>query len=253
MKAQKILYPQLDQADPASIIALFSSLTDVYFFMKDRKGHFIGANALQLEKMGLIDEADLIGKSDYDFFPRSMVSQYTRDDELVMTTGEAISRRVELVANADGSVSWHVTSKFPLYDKEGSCIGIAGYMRDFVRSENAWQPYRRMNAAVDYISKHYSTPIQIADLAKAASLSISQFERRFQQVFQQTPARFLIRFRLTCASQMLINTEATLSRIAQEVGFYDHSHFSREFKMEFGQSPGQYRQEHGNPQADRVQ
>lgn len=244
MKTTDKFNPQLDQADPASIIALFSSLTDVYFFMKDREGRFIGANALQLEKMGLNDQADLIGKTDYDFFPRSMVTQYTRDDEHVMATGKAISRRVELVANADGSVSWHVTSKYPLYDRQGSCIGIAGYMRDFVRSENAWQPYRRMNAAVDYISAHYNTPIQITDLAKAATLSVSQFERRFQQVFQQTPTRFLIRFRLTRASQMLINTEATLSHIAQEVGFYDHSHFSREFKMEFGQSPGQYRQEH---------
>ena len=236
--------PQLDKADPASIIALFSTLTDVYFFMKDRKGRFIGANALQLEKMGLSDQAELIGKTDYDFFPRGMVTQYTRDDEQVMASGKAISRRVELVANADGSVSWHVTSKFPLYDRRGSCIGIAGYMRDFVRGENAWQPYRRMNAAVDYINSHYSAPIQISDLAKAATLSVSQFERRFQQVFQQTPARFLIRFRLTRASQMLINTEATPSHIAQEVGFYDHSHFSREFKIEFGQSPGQYRQEH---------
>lgn len=244
MKKPEALNPQLDKADPASVIALFSSLSDVYFFMKDRAGRFIGANALQLEKMGLHDQAELLGKSDHDFFPRNMVAQYTRDDEQVMTSGIPISRRVELVANPDGSVSWHVTSKFPLYDRQGSCIGIIGYMRDFARSENTWQPYRRMNAAVDYISKHFNSPIQIADLAKVANLSMSQFERRFQQVFQQTPARFLIRFRLTRASQMLINTEATLSYIAHEVGFYDHSHFSREFKKEFDQSPGQYRDEY---------
>jgi AraC-like DNA-binding protein len=173
-----------------------------------------------------------------------MIAQYIRDDEQVMASGKPILRRVELVANADGSVSWHVTSKFPLMNRKGICIGIAGYMRDFVRSENAWQPYRRMNAAVDYISKNYASPIELADLAKVANLSISQFERRFRDVFQQTPSRFLIRYRLTRSSQILINTEATLSHIAQEVGFYDHSHFSREFRKEFNQSPGQYRKDH---------
>jgi len=232
------------QIDPSSVLALFSALGDVYFFMKDREGRFIGGNELQLEKLGLASEQALIGKTDSDFFPSYMSAHYAEDDAKVMETGEPILRRVELVANPDGSVSWHVTSKFPLYDRDGACIGIIGCMRDFDRSDNAWQPYRRMNATVDYISQHYAEPIEIADLAKVASLSISQFERRFRTVFQQTPARFLIRYRLTRASQILCNSDATLSRIAQDVGFYDHSHFSREFQKFFGMPPGRYRNEH---------
>ncbi|MEN8724827.1 MAG: AraC family transcriptional regulator [Lentimonas sp.] len=230
--------------DPSSVLALFSALSDVYFFMKDRKGRFIGGNDLQLEKLGLKSEQALIGKTDLDFFPSYMIAHYAEDDANVMETGEPILRRVELVANSDGSVSWHVTSKFPLYDRDGACIGIIGCMRDFDRSDNAWQPYRRMNATVDYISQHYAEPIEVGDLAKVASLSISQFERRFRTVFQQTPARFLIRYRLTRASQILVHSDATLSRIALEVGFYDHSHFSREFRKLFGMSPGHYRKEH---------
>ncbi len=147
-------------------------------------------------------------------------------------------RRVELVANPDGSVSWHVTSKFPLLDRNGECVGIIGCMRDFDRSDHAWQPYRRMNAVVEYISDHYPEPIGIANL------SVSQFERRFRTVFQKTPSRFLIQYRLTRASQMLMHSDATVSQIAQEVGFYDHSHFTREFQKLFGSPPGRYRREH---------
>lgn len=230
--------------DPASVLALFSALGDVYFFMKDRDGRFIGGNDLQLEKLGLKSEQELIGKTDSDFFPSYMIAHYAEDDANVIDTGEPILRRVELVANPDGSVSWHVTSKFPLYDQDGRCIGIIGCMRDFDRSDNAWQPYRRMNATVDYISQHYAEPIEVGELAKVASLSLSQFERRFRNVFQQTPARFLIRYRLTRASQILCHSDATLSHIAQEVGFYDHSHFSREFQKLFGIPPGRYRKEH---------
>ena len=212
--------------------------------MKDREGRFIGGNDLQLEKLGLESEQALIGKTDFDFFPSYMIAHYAEDDANVIETGEPILRRVELVANPDGSVSWHVTSKFPLYNRDGECQGIIGCMRDFDRSDNAWKPYRRMSATVDYISQHYADPIEVANLAKVANLSISQFERRFRSVFQQTPARFLIRYRLTRASQMLCHSDETLSHIAQEVGFYDHSHFSREFQKLFGMPPGRYRKEH---------
>lgn len=236
----------LDYADldPSSLMALFSAISDIYFFMKDDTGRFIGANQLQLEKLGLETEAELIGKTDADFFPSYMIAHYASDDNRVMETREPILRRVELVSNADGSISWHVTSKFPLLNRAGKCVGIVGYMRDFDRSDDTWQPYRRMNAAVDYISAHYAEPIEIADLAKVASLSVSQFERRFRTAFQQTPSRFIISYRLTRASQLLVHTDSTLSEIAQAVGFYDHSHFSREFRKLFNLAPGSYRRQH---------
>ena len=235
---------QHQNLDPNSILALFSALGDVYFFMKDREGRFIGANDLQLEKLGLKSEDELIGKTDFDFFPSYMIAHYAKDDAKVIDSGVPIPRRVELVANPDGSVSWHVTSKFPLYDNSGNCVGIIGCMRDFERSDNAWQPYRRMNAVVDHINRHYAEPIGMADLAKVASLSISQFERRFRIVFEQTPSRFLIRYRLTRASQILMHSDNTVSQIAQDVGFYDHSHFTREFQKLFGMAPGRYRKIH---------
>jgi len=236
--------PPTDSLDAASILALFSELRDLYFFMKDREGRFIGANQLQLDKLGLASEAELLGKTDYDFFPSYMIDQYARDDAQVMESGEPTLRRIELVANSDGSISWHVTSKFPLMNQSGECVGIIGYMRDFDRSDNAWKPYRRMNAAVDYISKHYADPLEVANLAAVAGLSISQFERRFRIAFQQTPSRFIIRYRLTKASQLLVQTDNTISQIALEVGFYDHSHFSREFQKLFNIAPGRYRKQH---------
>lgn len=218
--------------------------------MKDAQGRFLGGNQLQLEKLGLKTEEELIGKTDFDFFPSYMTSHYAEDDAKVIQTGEPILRRVELVANPDGSVSWHITSKFPLHNKRGECVGIVGCMRDFERSDDAWQPYRRMNAAVEYISQHYDEPIEITELAKVASLSVSQFERRFRTVFEQTPTRFLIRYRLTRASQMLMHSDETISQIAQDVGFYDHSHFTREFQKLFGRPPGRYRREHQSAQSD---
>ena len=230
--------------EPVCLLKVFSAVKDSYFFMKDKDGRFIGANDAQVKKLGLSCENDLLGKTDLDFFPNYMVSQFAKDDAKVIESGEAIHDRVELVANFDGSIKWHVTSKFPLMDVHKKCVGIVGVMRDFDRSEEDWQPYRRMNAVMDYIKENYARPIEIADMAQKASLSVSQFERRFTKLFQQSPSRFLILYRLTRASVMLMESEDTLGKIALEVGFYDQSHFSREFQKCFGQAPGQYRKEH---------
>ena len=119
-----------------------------------------------------------------------MISRYAKDDSKVMKTGEPILRRVELVANPDGSVSWNINSKFHLKNRQGTCIGIVGYMRDFEKSDTAWQPYKRMNAVVEYIRENYQEPIEVSDLAAVAGLSVSQFERRFRVAFQETPSRF---------------------------------------------------------------
>ena len=212
--------------------------------MKDRESRFMGANKLQLEKMGLASESDVIGKSDFDFFPSYMTAHYHADDQRVMETKKPIRHKVELVANPDGSVSWHITSKFPLLNKNGKCIGLAGIMRDLDKSTGAWKPQQQMAEAMEHINQHYDETIEVADLARLAGLSISQFDRRFRAAFGQTPSRFLIQFRLTKASQQLVKTNDTISHIAHAVGFYDHSHFSREFQKTFGLSPGQYRKEH---------
>ncbi len=99
-----------------------------------------------------------------------------------------------------------------------------------------------MSRVLDHIGAHFAEPITIRRLATVAGLSISQFDRRFRNAFGQTPSRFLIRYRLTRASQLLVQSDQTISRIAQETGFFDHSHFSREFRAMFGVAPGQYRQ-----------
>lgn len=228
-------------ADASAWIGVLSTLHDVYFFMKDREGRFMGANALQLSKLGLGREADLIGKTDRDFFPESLVTPYLVDDRRVMDTGVPIRNRVEPVANPDGTVSWHLTSKFPLRDAGGRCVGIAGVMRNFDGASRTWLPHSRLVKVLEHIAAHFQERLTMGDLAAMEGLSLSQFERRFREAFGQTPSRFLARFRLTRAGQLLVETDRTLSDIALSCGFYDHSHFTRAFREMFGLAPGAYR------------
>jgi PAS domain S-box-containing protein len=227
-----------------STIQLFNLLTDVYFFMKDRDGKFIAANPLQVEKLGLGREEDIIGKTDYDFFPEAMVNAYLGDDRHVMETRQPLEKKVELVSNPDGSISWHITSKVPIISIDNTVIGVMGFMRDLDKSADHWQPYHQMEPVISYIDQHYQQSIDIESLANLVGLSLSQFEKRFKATFNTTPIKFLIRYRITRSCHDLIHSDRKIIQISIDNGFYDHSHFSREFKRMIGMSPGEYRKRH---------
>jgi len=54
----------------------------------------------------------------------------------------------------------------------------------------------------------------------------------------------LIRLRLNKSCQVLTSTSTKITDIATRSGFYDHSHFIRQFNKTFGLSPSAYRRQH---------
>jgi PAS domain S-box-containing protein len=225
----------------ADLFRLFDSLADVCFFAKDRRGRFLMGNRAFLEKLGLDKEEDLIGKDDFDFFPARLVEIFLRDDQRVMRTREPLIDRVELVSNSDGSIDWHITSKVPLVSRNNFALGIAGVTRDFRKSGEHWRPHQQFAAIIEHINQHYSSPIQVEELASLMYLSVNQFGRKFKQVFQISPMRFLTGYRVHRACYDLLHTEHTITQIAIRNGFYDHSHFIRHFRSAMGMTPNQYR------------
>jgi PAS domain S-box-containing protein len=149
----------------SDLFRLFDSLADVCFFAKDRRGRFLMGNRAFLEKLGLDREEDLIGRDDFDFFPPRLVEIFLRDDQRVMQTREPLIDRVELVSNSDGSIDWHITSKVPLVSRNGCALGIAGVTRDFRKSGEHWRPHQQFAAVIEHINQHYSSPIQVEELA----------------------------------------------------------------------------------------
>lgn len=223
------------------LLRLFDSLPDVCFFAKDRKGKFVMGNRAFMQKLGLLREEDLIGKDDFDFFPKRLVEIFLRDDQHVIRTGEPLVDRVELVSNSKGHIDWHITTKVPLVTPNGHVIGIAGITRDFRRSGERWRPHQLFVAVIEHISKNYSQPIQVGELASLMYLSVNQFERKFKQVFQISPIKFLTGYRVHRACYDLLHTDHTITQIAIRNGFYDHSHLIRHFRDAMGMTPNQYR------------
>lgn len=222
------------------IVELFEHLPAVYFFIKDDRGRFIVVNKALKKVLGKSD-ADIVGKTDDDFFSPELADAYRAEDREVMAGGKTVSDRVWLVPDHGGTLSWFLSTKSPLFDTRGKAIGIAGAMQDVQKTGAVLGPYEQMSDVVRYVAEHYAERITVAELAELAHLSTSQFTRQFNRLFQITPARYLTRIRINAACSLLTRTDLDLAAIADRCGFHDASHFLKQFKKQMSMTPGEYR------------
>jgi AraC-like DNA-binding protein len=222
---------------------LFENLPNLQFWVKDKEGRFVTVNHSVVKSCRCRDESEVIGKTDFDFYPKHIAEAFHRDDMEVIRSGVKIVDRIEPMSHEDGSISWHSTNKVPLYGPGGALIGVAGTTRRL--DSAAPDPlYAEFAQVVEFINREYSQPIEIAQLARMAALSLSQFERRFKQVFQETPVRFVLKIRVSEACKLLVHTRRPVSWIARATGFFDQSYFSKQFSRHMGMSPRQYREKY---------
>jgi AraC-like DNA-binding protein len=98
----------------------------------------------------------------------------------------------------------------------------------------------------DWIARNiHNGPIHIADLASAHNVSARTVHRAFATT-GDTMTSVVRRRRVAAARDDIVHTELTMTAIAHRCGFYDPSHFAREFRRQFGVSPASYRDSHGS-------
>jgi PAS domain S-box-containing protein len=220
---------------------LFDYLPDTYFYAKNLRGQFIMVNRAMAAMFGAVEPEDMIGKTDYDFSPQDLAEQYVAEDRRVIETRRPVTYQAWLIPDHRGALKWYLSSKIPLFGKDGKVIGIAGAMRDVEKASDLLAPYREMEAVLSHSLTGYRQKINFRQLAHLASLSLSQLDRRFKRLFQVTPQQFLLRVRTNAACQLLATTDRSILQIALEVGFYDQSSFTKHFRQRMGITPTAYR------------
>jgi PAS domain S-box-containing protein len=108
--------------------ALLDNIPDAIYF-KDRKNRIMNANKFYVRGLGMPIEK-IIGKTDFDFFPREQAKQMFADDNYVLETGRPIAGKIEKTLLRNGEWNQVITTKMPLYDKKGALAGTMGITRD---------------------------------------------------------------------------------------------------------------------------
>jgi PAS domain S-box-containing protein len=103
-------------------------IPDVIYF-KDIKGRLIMVNQSHAKGLGLKPE-EVVGKTDFDLFPKKRAERMTKDDLWVMKTGKPLIDKIERATRPDGVDNYVSTTKIPHFDSKGKVIGIIGITRD---------------------------------------------------------------------------------------------------------------------------
>lgn len=99
----------------------------------------------------------------------------------------------------------------------------------------------RVAEAIAHIERHFADPITLDELIDISGMSRRNFIRSFEATMGLPPITYLIRQRVRKAGKMLQQTDHSISQIALAVGFSDSNYFSRQFKLQTGQSPRDFR------------
>lgn len=111
---------------------LFRTLLDnipdsVYF--KDDQHRFVLVNTAKASHWNITPE-EMVGKTEFDFYPPEQAQRIVDDDNAVMRSGQPLINKLERLLRDDGSEHWVSVIKIPRYNEEGDIIGTMGISRD---------------------------------------------------------------------------------------------------------------------------
>ncbi len=127
--------------------ALYHSLVETLpqnIFRKDLEGRFTFANQQFCRSLGKT-LAEIVGRTDFDFFPPELAAKYQRDDRQVIETGKSCEV-VEEHRPPSGDRMFVQVVKTPLRGADGTTIGLQGIFWDITQQRQADEKIRRVNA-----------------------------------------------------------------------------------------------------------
>ena len=99
----------------------------------------------------------------------------------------------------------------------------------------------RLIAMAGFISRHFSEPIAVADVAAAAHVHPHHAMTLFRQASGMTIGTFVTQCRIAEAQRLLVATDLPVANIAHAAGFGSLARFYQAFGAVCGQPPGAYR------------
>jgi AraC-like DNA-binding protein/ligand-binding sensor protein len=143
--------------------------------------------------------------------------------------------------------AWEKNPLFPS-EKYNAVVRLLSFFADQLSALSNQLMTEKSNAepplvlrARDYIDKHKTEELSLADVAKAAAASVFHFCKVFHKATGLTFTDYVARVRLEDARNRLLNPNLRISEIAYDVGFQSLTQFNRTFKRVFGQSPSEFR------------
>jgi PAS domain S-box-containing protein len=155
--------PVKAQLEPMSVVFLMAIIEHVAhpIFVKDREYRFVLVNAALCRMVGYT-RAEMLGKTDYEFFPAQQADYFRKKDIEMFSTAATVEVEEEPITDADGAIHILSTTKAPYRDQNGQVTHLVGIISDISEIKRAEDTLKTANVELERrIGEH------IADLASA--------------------------------------------------------------------------------------
>ena len=127
-----VLAAGVEHLDRTLVSAFLENVPDIVYF-KDCESRFVAVSRSKARRHGL-PPADLIGRSDADYFSEQHAQRARADEENIMATGVPLLAQLERTQFIDGREGWTEVTKLPWCDENGEVIGTFGMSSDVTES-----------------------------------------------------------------------------------------------------------------------
>ena len=148
----------------------------VRVFWKDLDARYLGCNLLFANDVGYSQQADVIGKTDFDMPWNDRAATYRQDDQAIMESGLPQLDIEASQMTPDGRLIWVNTSKVPLLDSEKRVIGVLCIYRDITDS-------KRLTLELDAHRDHLEELVKIRTLDLATTRDAAEAANRSKADF----------------------------------------------------------------------
>ncbi len=112
--------------------ALMNNSPDALYF-KDLNSRFIRISKMHIEKFGIADPKDAVGKSDFDFFDEDVARSFYESEQQIIRTGQPVIGEEAEERWPGRPSNWVSSTKLPLRDPQGKIVGTFGISRDITQ------------------------------------------------------------------------------------------------------------------------
>lgn len=131
--------------------ALMDNMPDT-IYIKDTECRFLDGNPQQISITKARTHDNLLGKTDFDFYPKDIAEIYYKDDKHVIETGKPVINKEEIGFDTEGNIRIKSTTKVPFRDIEGKIIGLVGIGRDITRQKEAEEKQKEQAQSLQEIN-----------------------------------------------------------------------------------------------------